>query len=99
MFLVIEDFEQLINGNGFNEMLYHALDFKEEIEKIAHCKAFILINSENPIYNLSFIEHQLKPCQNLQDEVKLISEIENEYANFINKNVSDNIANILRIRK
>lgn len=99
VFLVIEDFEQLINGNGFNEMLYHALDFKEEIEKIAHCKAFILINSENPIYNLSFIEHQLKPCQNLQDEVKLISEIENEYANFINKNVSDNIANILRIRK
>ena len=85
VFLVIEDFEQLINGNGFNEMLYHALDFKEEIEKIAHCKAFILINSENPIYNLSFIEHQLKPCQNLQDEVKLISEIENEYANFINK--------------
>ncbi|WP_028330991.1 dynamin family protein [Brachyspira alvinipulli] len=99
LFLVIEDFEQLINSNSFTEMLSSILDFKEEIEKITNCKSIIIINSENPIYNLSFIEHQLKPCKNLQDEIKLIGEIEKEYSIFLDKNVSDNIANILRIRK
>lgn len=99
VFLVIEDFEQLINGKSFEEMLSRALYFKEEIEKIANCKSFIIINSENPIYNLSFIEYQLSPCKNIQDEVKLRGEIEKEYGNFINKNVSDNIAKCLRIKK
>ena len=99
VFLVIEDFEQLINGDSFEEMLSHALDFKKEIEKIANCKSFIIINSENPIYNLSFIEYQLSPCKNIQDEIKLRIEIEKEYGNFINKNVSDNIANMFKNKK
>ena len=100
LFLVIEDFEELITSKSFKEMLSIVLSFKEEIIKTSNCKSvFIIINSENPIYNLSFIEYQLDPCQNINDEVKLRKSIEDEYSNFIDKNVSNNIADILKAGK
>lgn len=98
LFLVIEDFEQLIKANSFKEMLLKLLELKEQIQEIHHCKTFILINSENPIYNLSFIEYQLNPCKNVNDEVRLIKSIEDEYYHFINDNVKNHIANILKVK-
>ena len=108
LFLVAEDFDSFeITMENLNTIF----DFKEEISeyldsnniKLNHKdeiknKIFMLVNSENPIYNLVFLECQLNQCKNINDEIKLREEIKNKYANFIDKEVEDNIAKILKIR-
>lgn len=108
LFLVAEDFDSFeITMENLNTIF----DFKEEISeyldsnniKLNHKdeiknKIFMLVNSENPIYNLVFLECQLNPCKNINNEIKLREEIKNKYANFIDKEVEDNIAKILKIR-
>lgn len=89
LFLVVEDFDLL---EDITEGLEAILDFRDEIieyleaniEKLSSKnniknKVFILINSENPIYNLAFIECQLNECKNINDEKKLLEEITNKY--------------------
>lgn len=99
LFLVVEDFDLLeeITEESINQIF----DFKEKIlEYLGNelkNKIFILINSENPIYNLLFIECQLNPCKNINDEIKLKKEITDKYANFVDKKTEDNIAKILKI--
>lgn len=98
LFLVVEDFDSLeITTENINAIF----DFKEELLKHLEyeikSRIFILVNSENPIYNLLFIECQLNPCKNINDEIKLKKEITDKYANFIDKNTEDNIAKILKI--
>jgi len=75
---VVQDFDELINSYGVEEALRNMLWLREfsEIES----KSVIWISHSNPIYNLSFLEHQYSP--------KKTSLEQTNYIDFIRKNYS-----------
>jgi len=71
VFFVVQDFDSLVNSGGITEMKTNLREYYKEFQIIDN-KGFILINDDNPMYNISFVQDQLEPCNSIQEEQKLL---------------------------
>lgn len=73
VFLVVQDFEELINGDCVCDALRNMREACGELDTKAACS--ILINSENPVYGLTALYANLSGSNLLIDEVNCLSEL------------------------
>lgn len=91
---VIQDFNELVYGGGVNESINSMMTISKTLN-ISH-KSMILINNENPIYNLALVEAQLKNPTIQSDETKLLKRLQESFRYLRNEDVDKILADIIR---
>ena len=76
---VIQDFEEIINGNATKECIQNMMNISKELDILHY--SFVLINSENPIYNLTLIEAQINKPKIEIEEIELLKSLQKEFKN------------------
>lgn len=95
IFFVVQDFDSLVNSDGIQEMSANLVEYYEEFG-IRDQKGFLLINDDNPIYNLAYIQKQLSPCETIAEEQDLLKELQNRFAYLFDSKVSAAVADLIR---
>ncbi len=94
LIFVVQDFNELINGNvvaeGLREMKLLTKEFSFENE------VGFMINHENPIYNMVFVDNQFHPCRTITEETETLWAIQTQFSMFLSPQVSDTIGEIIR---
>lgn len=91
---VIQDFTEIINGKGVCEAIENMISLPKKIE--VSNKNIILINHENPIYNLAAIECQINNSETLKNETIILGRLQRGFNYLINKEVEEILAQIIR---
>lgn len=91
---VIQDFTELINGNGISEGVRNMMLISSELD-IQH-SSLIFINHENPIYNLAIIEAQRNPSRIIKEETEMLGKIRKCFSYLRNEIVDEQLADIVR---
>ena len=91
---VVQDFIELINGRGSIEAIQNMKSITKDLN-INH-KAFILINHNNPIYNIAIIEAQTNKIKIEKEEVELLKKIQKHFRYLRDEKVDIIIDNIIR---
>lgn len=91
---VIQDFNELVYGGGVNESINSMMTISKTLN-IAY-KSTILINNENPIYNLALVEAQLKNLTIQSDETRLLKKLQESFRYLRNEEVDKILADIIR---
>ena len=81
VFLVVQDFESLLNSGGIREMKANLLEYYKEFE-INEYRGLVIINDDNPMYNLAFVQSQLEPCKNMAEENEFLALLIERYKRF-----------------
>lgn len=95
IFFVVQDFDGLINSDGIQEMNANLVEYYKEFG-IRDQKGLLLINDDNPIYNLAYIQKQLNPCETIAEEQDLLKELQNRFAYLFDSKVSAVVADLIR---
>jgi len=95
VFFVVQDFDSLIASDGVQEMKSNLQEYYDEFE-INEQKGNVLINDDNPIYNMAFTQSQLEPCNNLADEQALLKELKERFEFLFDNKVSNVVADLIR---
>lgn len=91
---VVQDFIELINGRGVIEAIQNMNSITKDLN-INH-EAFILINHNNPIYNLAMIEAQTNKIKIEKEEAELLKEIQKHFRYLRDEKIDIIIDNIIR---
>lgn len=91
---VIQDFNELINGDGVKESIKNMLNITNNLN-INH-KSTILINHENPIYNLALVESQINPNKIEKSETELLNKLQKSFRYLRKEEVDKILAIIIR---
>lgn len=94
LFLVVQDFEELINGDCVCDALRNMKEACAELNTQA--MRSILINSENPIYGLAALYAEMSNTNLLIDEVECLSELRKHFPFLLNKVSERAICEIIR---
>lgn len=94
LIFVIQDFNELINGSVVAEGIREMKLLKQEF-RLGNEVGF-MINHENPIYNMVFVDSQFHPCQTITEETETLRLIQNQFSMFLSPKVSDTIGDIIR---
>ncbi|SNS70148.1 Dynamin family protein [Anaerovirgula multivorans] len=95
LIFVAQDFNELINGNVVSEGLREMILLKNEFN--IDNKVSYMINHENPVYNMVFVENQIIPCLTIIEETETLKAIQKKFSMFWSPKVSDAISDIIRI--
>lgn len=93
LFIVIQDFEELANGNAISESL-RAVQMKQNETQNGN-KGLTLICHRNPIYNMAVIHAQLTDI-NLQEETTFYKTLTSNFPLLAKEDAKKRINNILR---
>ena len=74
---VVQDFEELSNSGGIEEGLRNMLWLREFSEIC--CRSIVWINHDNPIYNISFIEQQYNPKNEIAEQQEYLDYLRMNY--------------------
>lgn len=91
---VVQDFIELINGNGVVESIQNMSLLTKSLN-IYH-KAIILINHSNPIYNLTIIEAQINQIKIQKEEIELLQSIRKSFKYLRNESIDNILSKLLR---
>ena len=87
LFFVIQDFNEIINGNSVSETLDNTIGIKQQLGiNNANVKYFLL--HDNPIYNLAAAEAQAIGCTTQADESKILNDLQKKFRYLIPRNKS-----------
>lgn len=78
LFLVIQDFDEIMNGNSVSETLDNVLDMKRQLLINTSRVKYILLH-DNPIYNLAAVEAQSIGCTTQFDEIKILNDLQKKF--------------------
>lgn len=78
LFLVIQDFDEIMNGNSVSETLDNVLDMKRQLFINTSRVKYILLH-DNPIYNLAAVEAQSIGCTTQFDEIKILNDLQKKF--------------------
>jgi GTPase Era involved in 16S rRNA processing len=100
VFFVVQDFGSIINSGkvAIQEMRDNLLEYFD-IFNIAANRGLVLINDDNPLYNMAFIESQLNPCHVISDETDLLNSIKNSFSFLTDSGVSDKLGYLIRTKQ
>ena len=76
VFFVIQDFQELITSDSVNESISNMLEIGKSLNYSNEYK--ILINHDNPIFNIMLLELQQNGCNTHSDEINLIHTLQKE---------------------
>lgn len=96
IFFVIEDFNALARSFSITEMKHNVSEYYKEFNFPIDNKGFILINSENPLYSMAYIDYQIAPCNTITEEQFTIGEYAKNYGFFIKSINREILAELLR---
>ncbi|WP_172596135.1 dynamin family protein [Petrocella atlantisensis] len=95
VFFVIQDFDSLIAANGISEMKYNLSEYYKEFV-IETNMGMLLINDDNPLFNLAYVHNQIEPCQSLNEEQKVIQILKERFNYLFYDNVAEVIGDLIR---
>jgi len=95
VFFVVQDFDSLINSGGINEMKTNLREYYRDF-KITDKKGFILINDDNPVYNIAFVQDQLEPCNSISKEQELLKLLKDRLPFLWDKKTTEITAGLIR---
>ena len=78
LFLVIQDFNEIMNGNSVSESLDNVIGIKQQLG-IFNVKVRYLLLHDNPIYNLAVTEAQSIGCTTQFDEIEILNNIQKKF--------------------
>lgn len=91
---VVQDFNELINGNVVAEGLREMKLLKQEFS--LDNKVGYMINHENPVYNMIFVDNQFYPSRTIKEETEILRVVQTRFSMFLSPKVSDTIGDIIR---
>jgi GTPase Era involved in 16S rRNA processing len=85
LYFVIQDFNEIINGNSVSETLDNVIAMKNDLglKKGLSCK-YLLVH-DNPIYNLVAVESQYCNCKTHSDETRVLYDLQNKFSHLFPK--------------
>ena len=89
LFLVVQDFEILANGNAITECIRTV-----RMEQESH-KGLVLISHKNPVYNMAVIHAQTTEGK-IKEETMFYDSLTTKFPSLVDENVKKRINNILR---
>lgn len=78
LFFVIQDFNEIMNGNSVSETLDNIIGIKRSLD-IGNTKVRYLLLHDNPIYNLAAAEAQAVGCTTQFDEIKILNDLQKKF--------------------
>ena len=78
LFFVVQDFNEIMNGNSVSETLDNVLDMKRQLF-INTSKVKYMLLHDNPIYNLAAVEAQSVGCTTQFDEIKILNDLQKKF--------------------
>lgn len=94
VFWVIQDFEEIINGNNVEEGLRQLKAFSKTY--MEYVRSVIWIVHPNPLYNLTFLQYQEEEKTTLKEESEFLAYLRAEYREYCNDKVIANIGKMIR---
>lgn len=92
LYFVIQDFNEIINGNSVSETIDNVVGIKRQLG-ISNTKVKYLLLHDNPIYNLAAAEAQSAGCTTQFDEIKILNDLQKRFNYLLPQNKSErNIA-------
>ena len=85
LFFVVQDFQEIINGNAVKETLENLKAIKRKKELDINGKYRILLQHDNPVFNLAAVEAQVIGCTKQSDEIKIINLIQSHFGYLLPK--------------
>lgn len=77
LIFVVQDFNEIINGNSVEETLDNISGIKGELK--IYCPCNVLLLHDNPIYNLVAVEAQRTGCSHHYDEIRILDAIQKKF--------------------
>lgn len=78
LFFVVQDFNEIMNGNSVSETLDNVIGIKRSLD-IGNTKVWYLLLHDNPIYNLAAAEAQAVGCTTQFDEIKILNDLQKKF--------------------
>ena len=78
LFFVIQDFNEIMNGDSVSETLDNVIGIKRSLD-IGNTKVRYLLLHDNPIYNLAAAEAQAVGCTTQFDEIKILNDLQKKF--------------------
>lgn len=89
LYFVIQDFNEIINGNSVSETLDNVIAMKNDLglKKGLSCK-YLLVH-DNPIFNLVAVESQYCNCKTHSDETRVLYDLQNKFSHLFPKEIPE----------
>lgn len=94
VFWVLQDAEELINGDNLVEGLKCMLELKKNPEY--RFKSIIWLIHNNPVYNIVFLEHQYQASNLLRDDNLFLRQIKEKYGVYCDDTVMEAINEMIK---
>ena len=95
VFWVVQEIDSLVECDGLSEMRTNIDDYYQEF-KLEKQRGLILINDDNPIFNLAFCQNQLNSCKKHTEEIELISLLKENMGFLMNNRAEKVVADLIR---
>lgn len=95
LFFVVQDLAEIITGESLTETLESMKNLGTSLK--FNKKGIVLLEHENPVFNLCGVEAQIFSCQTQADEIKIIGEIQNRFPFLRNKETDLIIQKVISI--
>lgn len=86
--LVIQDFNEIMNGNSVSETLDNVMGIKRQLN-IGITKIRYLLLHDNPIYNLAAAEAQSTGCTTQVDEIRILNDLQKKFHYLLPQNKAE----------
>jgi hypothetical protein len=100
VFFVVQDFDSIINSgpDSIQEMRDNMLEYFDIFNIVAN-RGLVLINDDNPLYNMAFIETQINPCCGIADETDLLGALKKRFSSLSTTSVLSNVGDLIRTKR
>ena len=82
-------------SEGVKEMRHNLSYYYKDFE-LENNKGMFLINDDNPLFNLAFVQNQMDPCVNQNEEMELIDTISKSFTHLIYDTTKDVIGDLIK---
>ena len=93
LYLVVQDFEVLANGNAISESI-RAIKMEQSNYQVGK-NGLSLISHSNPVYNMAFVHSQLNDSK-IKEETIVYNDLMDKFPALVDENVKKRINNIMR---
>lgn len=95
VFWVVQEIDSLVECDGLGEMRTNFADYYQEFD-LDKQRGLILLNDDNPIFNLAFCMNQLEPCKKHTEEIELMSTLRERMGFLMDDRAEKVIADLIR---
>lgn len=79
LYLVVQDFNEIMNGDCVSETLDNVLGLRNRKELNMRCSTSIMLLHDNPVYNMAAVEAQVTGCTQQYDEIRILNNLQTKF--------------------